>query len=189
METQEIACEDKPLVLEGKEKRAYEKVNPKIPLTERELDFLTILIEKNVSVEKAVYQAGYKHCSMNQRYNIGRKIIKKYEDTGPGGRILFRDVGFGELTVGRRVRHLGEKSKNDMVALRACELAMRAMGLLEREQEGAAGVQIVIQATGNSATQVNVTAPGPAPADPVSTVTVSYQHPADEPGKPVQITK
>ena len=85
-------------------KRTYEKVDPKIPLTDRELDFLSILIEKGISVEKAVFQAGYRQCSMNQRYNIGRKIIKKYESTGPGGRILFRDVGFGELTVSRRVR-------------------------------------------------------------------------------------
>ena len=189
METQEIAVQDKPLVLEGKEKRAYMTVNPKIPLTDMELGFIRILCEGKVKPEKAVFLAGYTHCAKHQRYEIAKKIIRKYEGTGPGGRILFRDVGFGELTVGRQVRSLGEKSKNDMVRLRACELAMRAMGLLDREQEGAAGVQIVIQATGGSPTQVNVGASGPAPAEPGSTVTVSYQHPAGEPGKPVQITK
>ena len=189
METQEIAVQDKPLVLEGKEKRAYMTVNPKIPLTDMELGFIRILCEGKVKPEKAVFLAGYTHCAKHQRYEIAKKIIRKYEGTGPGGRILFRDVGFGELTVGRQVRSLGEKSKNDMVRLRACELAMRAMGLLEREQEGAAGVQIVIQASGGSPTQVNVTTPGAAQPDLGATVQVSYQHPAGQPGKPIQITK
>ena len=172
-----------------KPKPSYQLVNFKVDFSERELKFLDLIFEGKTTPEKAVYTAGWRDCSQRHRYTIARQIIKKYEERAGGARNIFRDIGFGELTVAGHIYKLANKANSEQVKLRACELAAKALGMLSEEQEGAAGVQIVIQATGNSATQVNVTAPGPAPADPGSTVTVSYQHPAGEPGKPVQITK
>lgn len=179
-------------IIEEKPKRPYEQVNPKTPFTDKELAFLEIYCHKGGSIEKAVYKAGYTHCSLQQRYRIGKNIVKKYEMAGLGNAQTFRDVGFGELTIAQVIKKTGLKGKSEIANLRACELAMRGIGMLEKEQVGQVGVTVVIQAAPGSATQVNISEQPkqilPESNPPPAT---SYDGaPAYDPnGKPLKISK
>lgn len=169
-----------------KGKRSYELVKMDIPLTDKELRFLQILLEGEIKPEVAIFQAGYDKCSRGQRYLIAKKIIKKYEQQAQGAANILRDVGWGELTISQRLKRIGLKAKTPGAQLKACELGMRALGMLEQNDKQSEGVTIVIQGPG----QVNVNQGQPPVASPTNPDQPGYQHPQPTlPGKPITITK
>ena len=111
---------------------------------------------------------------------------KKLDKHGPDPSKVFRLVGLGEIAVARIVKKLAERSKSDVVRLRACELAAKVLRMIREDPQQHEGVTVVIQALEGSAQQVNLTPPGQPPQLQQS----SYQHPQPtRPGEPVVITR
>jgi hypothetical protein len=110
----------------------------------------------------------------------------KHERHGPEPSKVFRLVGLGEIAVARIVKRLAEKSKSDVVRLRACELACKVLRMIRDDSQQHEGVTVVFEALGGSAQQINVTPPrqGPPQEQP------AYNHPQPSvPGGTVQIIK
>jgi hypothetical protein len=105
---------------------------------------------------------------------------------GPDPAKVFRLVGLGEVAVARIVKKLAERSKSDVVKLRACELAAKVLRMIREDSQQHEGVTVVIQALEGSAQQINITPPSQAPPQGPAT----YNHPKPlRPGMPVQIIK
>ena len=81
---------------------------------------------------------------------------------GPEPAKVFRLVGFGEIAIARIVKRLAEKSKSDVVKIRACELAAKILRMIREDSQQHEGVTVIIAAA-EANTQVNVAAPGQCP--------------------------
>ena len=105
---------------------------------------------------------------------------------GPEPAKVFRLIGFGEIAVARIVKRLAEKSKSDVVKIRACELAAKILRMIREDSRQHEGVTVIIEAFKGSAQQINVTPPrqGPPQEQP------AYNHPQPlKAGMPVHIIK
>jgi DNA-binding Lrp family transcriptional regulator len=130
--------------------------NPSIKnqLTAKELKFLELFCLGEHTIESAMIEAGYGYLSKWALYKTARRIVQRYEQGGPDAREVLRKVGFGELTVAKGINRLGQRSKSEVVQLRAHELAARILGMLEIEERASQGVTVIIQGPG-AAVQVN----------------------------------
>ena len=110
---------------------------------------------------------------------------KKHEGSGPDPAKVCRAVGLGEIDVLKGVKTLAEKSKSDVVRLRAYELACKVLRMIREDTQQNEGVRIIIQALEGSQ-QVNITPPGQT----LLQEPASYNHPQpSSPGKPIQMVK
>jgi hypothetical protein len=107
----------------------------------------------------------------------------KHGRHGPEPAKVFRLVGLGEIAIARIVKKLAERSKSDVVKLRACELAAKVLRMIREDSQALQEVNIVLEGP-DARVQVNVQAPAPTPEPP------SYNHPTPAvPGQPITITK
>ena len=166
-----------------------DRVDCKAPLTVQEKLFLDLHLTEGKSIKDAMNQAGFiDDLPERTLYFRAKKIIQKYEVRAEDHRNIMRAVGAGEARVITHLWHLAQNSNSDGAKVQATTTLGKWLGMDKEQQQGGAGVTIIMQAS-QGPTQINVGAPGPiSPPEPGQAVTVSYQHPIGQPGKPIQIT-
>jgi hypothetical protein len=103
-------------------------------LTVKELKFLEIYLEGEVTQEKAMVLAGYKDYSESHLRFLASKIVKKYESgTGVGPKAL-RAVGFGELKIAMLLKTMAETAKSEIVRLEAVKFAANCLGMTKPDE-------------------------------------------------------
>jgi hypothetical protein len=164
-------------------------------LTAQELRFLDIYFNSprlkgkdKVTINSAMLSAGYGDFSMTTRYIIARKIVAKYERGAGGAAQVFRDIGFGPVSVARGIASHAENAKSEAVSLNALALAARCQGMTEQREQESTGIIININ-TGPSPGP----GPGPGEANPGRVQVVIPGQEKDQslapPRKPLQITR
>lgn len=159
-------------------------------LTAQELRFLDICFNSprlkgkdKVTINSAMLSAGYGDYSMPVRYRIARNIVKRYERGAGGGAQVFRDIGFGPVSVARGIASHAENAQSEAVALNALALAARCQGMTEPREQGSTGIIININ-TGPS--------PGPGEAKPAPARVVipgGEDQATAPPRRPLQISR
>jgi len=118
---------------------------PKIEQLEpQEQKFLEFYIFGNQTLEEAMNSAGYGHLHPKYIYVKARKIILKYERLAGDARQVFRDIGFGELSIAKGIKALAQTGKSEVVKLRAHELAAKCTKMTQEQIQINQGIQIVI---------------------------------------------
>jgi len=169
-----------------------EEVNKKTTLTIQEATFLDLHFIDRMTIKEAMVKAGYADMGERNLYFKAQKIIQKYEVRAEDHRHIMRAVGAGEARVITHLWHLAQKAGSDTAKVAATTTLGKWLGMDKDQQQGGTAVQIVLQAAQGSAQQINVGGPAPtlpAEAGQAQGVTVTFQHPGGEPGKPVQITR
>ena len=154
-------------------------ISLKDKLTLKELSFLEIYLVGGKTIDQSMILAGYDNVSQYWRYEVAKKIIRKYEAQAQDTRKIFQDIGFGQATIAQGIKDKALNAKSEMVSLNAYQLAARCTRMLEEPQASHQGVNIII----NCGTE-----PAGGPGAPARPVNVLVQG-SDLPVKPLQITK
>jgi hypothetical protein len=103
-------------------------------LTVKELKFLEIYLEGEVTQEKAMVLAGYKDYSESHLRFLASKIVKKYESGAGVGPKALRAVGFGELKIAKLLKTMAETAKSEIVRLEAVKFAANCLGMSKPDE-------------------------------------------------------
>lgn len=114
-------------------------------LTVKEVKFLENFISGEYTIEEAMLEAGYGNLSQRYLYQVAQKIIKKYEESAPDAKKVFRDIGFGELSVAKGIKKLAQKGKSEVVQLNAHALAAKCLQMTQETPQINVGFQVVIK--------------------------------------------
>lgn len=107
---------------------------------------------------------------------------EKIDVSGRDPANVCRAIGLSEFAVLRGVKKLADRSKSDVVRLRALELACKVLRMIREDSQQPGGITVVIQAL-EGPQQINIQAPAPTLPDP-------YHHPEPaNPDEPIVITK
>jgi hypothetical protein len=148
-------------------------------LTEKELKFIEIYFQGNISQTNALKSAGYDGYSETYLPILARKIILKHESQTQDARIIFRAMGAGEVAVVQGLLKLAQGSKSDMVRLNAWSMIAKCIGLTKEQLEGSGGITIIFESPDQPGQ------PAALPARPDEVQPVAYQRPV----KVLQITR
>lgn len=113
-------------------------------LTVKELNFLENFISGEMTIEEAMVLAGYGNLSQRYIYQIAQKTIRKFEQSAPDAKKIFRDIGFGELSVAKGIKRLALKGKSEVVQLNAYALAAKCLQITREQPDLTQGVNIII---------------------------------------------
>lgn len=119
--------------------------NIKDVLTAKELKFLENFISGDLTIEEAMVLAGYGNLSQRYIYQIAQKTIRKYENSGPEAKKVFRDIGFGELSVAKGIKRLAQDGKSEVVQLNAYALAAKCLQMTQEAPALQVGFQVVVR--------------------------------------------
>ena len=153
--------------------------NLKEKLTVKELKFLEIYFQGNITQVNALKSAGYEGYSEDYYSILARKIILKYESRAGDHRIIFRAMGAGEVAVVQGLLKLAQGSKSEMVRLNAWSMIAKCIGLTKEQVEGAGGITIIFDSPERPMQARELPSAGEEPEP------ITYQQPV----KVLQITK
>jgi hypothetical protein len=172
--------------------KTSEDIDKKGKLTVQELRFLNIYFNsprgkgKDIMTrDKAMVAAGYGDSCRSMRYAIARNIVKRYEQAAPDAAKIFRELGFGPVRTAMGIIDHAENSP-PTVSLNALKLAAQCQGMIDKQDNPTAGVNIIINTAAAPAL------PGttcPAPDGPVQIVIAGADPGTAPPRKPLQITR
>lgn len=114
-------------------------------LTVKELNFLEYFISGEYTIEEAMISAGYIGYHQKSLYRISRRIVEKYESAAPDAKKIFRDIGFGELSVAKGIKRLAQKGRSEVVQLNAHALAAKCLQMTQEAPLLNVGFQVVIK--------------------------------------------
>ncbi len=132
-------------MLEGDIVSKENKFNIKDVLTVKELIFLENFISGDYTIQEAMILAGYGNLSERWIYQIAQKTIRKYENSGQEAKKVFRDIGFGELSVAKGIKKLAQQGKSEVVQLNAYALAAKCLQMTQEAPVLQVGFQVVIK--------------------------------------------
>ncbi len=121
------------------------KTNLKERLKIKEIKFLEYFLSGELTIEEAMIAAGYGNLHPKYIHVVARKIIGKYENSAPEARKVFRDIGFGELSVAKGIKRLAQKGKSEVVQLNAYSLAAKCLQMTQEAPQLNVGFQVVIK--------------------------------------------
>ncbi len=147
-------------------------VDLKTDFTPQELDFLSLLLGENETVDNAMIKAGYGHLEKSLRYHTANRILEKHVQQAGDIKKLMRACGLGDVQVILKIKSLME-NPSATIRMRATELAAKILEMTKESIELNTGIQIVIKKDGQvveTAGQVQATKPQlslPAPGPKV----------------------
>ena len=87
----------------------------KAPMTDNELKFIELHLVEHMPIDEAMISAGYGHFHERTRYQIARRITQKYESRADDRRILFRELGAGEVAICQGLLNLARNARSEQV--------------------------------------------------------------------------
>jgi hypothetical protein len=149
----------------------------------KELKFLGYYLSGDYTQEEAMKLAGYEGYSKSGLYYIAGKICNKYEAQADDHRNIARAMGAGEILVFKTLLEL-MKSKSEKIKLDATVNLAKILGLTKEQLEGAGGVTIIFEGSGQPAALPGAPGlPPPPPGSPGQPAALPL------PAKPMMITK
>ncbi len=121
------------------------KFSIKSLLTVKEVKFLENFLSGELTIEEAMISAGYIGYHQKSLYRISRKIVEKYESAAPDAKKVFRDIGFGELSVAQGIKRLAQQGRSEVVQLNAYALAAKCLQMTQEAPALRVGFQVVIK--------------------------------------------
>lgn len=121
------------------------KTNLKERLKIKEIKFLEYFISGNYTINEAMILAGYGNLNPRYIYTLASKILRKYEEAAPDAKKIFRDIGFGELSVAKGIKRLAQHGKSEVVQLNAHALAAKCLQMTQEAPAINVGFQVVIK--------------------------------------------
>ncbi len=107
------------------------------------------LIEK-VTIDQAMISAGYERFSQQWRNVLARRIIVKYESRASDRRILFREMGAGEVAICQGLLDLAQNGRSEQVRRAAWADLASCMGLKSEQIESFQGVTLNVYSQGEA---------------------------------------
>ena len=118
-------------------------------LTERELRFISYRFMGECTVLDAMKSAGYIGYSDEYLYRLARNLVQRYESQAQDHRIIARALGAGEVAIIQGIYDLARTAKSEMTQLNAwCQLS-KILGLTKEQLDGAGGITIIFEASGD----------------------------------------
>lgn len=114
----------------------------KVALTPHELKFIENYLVGDMTIDNSMISAGYGALQQHTRYNVARRIIKKYEARAEDRRNLFREVGAGEVAIARGLLDLAQNARSEQVRRAAWADLASCMGLKSEQIESFQGVTL-----------------------------------------------
>lgn len=121
----------------------------KSKMTVKELKFLEIYFQGNISQEKAMDLAGYQDYNQDYKGILARKIIRKHETQAGDHRIIARALGAGEVFVISGLMELAKNGKSEIVKRAALGDLAKILGLTKEQLETAGGIKIIFEVNGD----------------------------------------
>ncbi|MGP8049877.1 MAG: hypothetical protein ACLPYB_04630 [Desulfobaccales bacterium] len=140
----------------------------KSPLTDRELKFIELHLIQKLGKDDAMIQAGYGRFGQVWRCTLGSRILIKYESRASDRRILFREMGAGEVAICQGLLDLAQGARSEQVRRAAWADLASCMGLKSEQIESFQGVTLNVYSQGEAerlgiVTKKEVGGPPPGP--------------------------
>lgn len=114
----------------------------KSPLNASELKFIELHLVEKVGKDEAMISAGYGRYGQRWRFIIGSRIIQKYESRASDRRILFREMGAGEVAICQGLLNLARNARSEQVQRAAWADLASCLGLKAEQIESFQGVTL-----------------------------------------------
>jgi hypothetical protein len=137
----------------------------KAPLTDKELEFIQLHLIHNVSMDQAMISIGYGRFSPQWRNILARRILIKYETRAQDRRILFRELGAGEVEICQGLLDLARNARSEAVRRAAWADLASCLGLKAEQIESFQGVSLNVISV-SDARKLGYDVPGDKPGEP-----------------------
>lgn len=141
-------------------------VNLKADFTPNELDFLSLVLSSEETIENAMNKAGYGHLEKWNKYYTANRILQKHVEQAGDIKKLMRSCGLGEIHVILKIKQLMDDPSKTIQA-RGVELAAKILEMTKESIDLNTGIQIVFKTADGKvvrptpAGQVQPAKPGP----------------------------
>ena len=162
---------------------ATDRIDCKSALTLQEQIFLDLHLIEKKSIKDAMIQSGYNDLPERTIYFRAKKILQKYEAKTEDHRSIMRAIGAGEVAVISKMWEEVQTSQSAVARVQALTTLGKWLGLAKEVLEGAGGVTIIFEGSGQPAALPGAPPPFPTGGDPRPATAL----PA--PTKPMMITK
>ncbi len=122
----------------------------KQPLTNQELKFIENHLIHHMTIDQSMISAGYGSFQERTRYNIARRIMQKHESRASDRRILFREMGAGEIAICQGLLDLAQNARSEQVRRAAWADLASCMGLKAEQIESFQGVTLNVYSQGEA---------------------------------------
>ena len=119
-------------------------VDLKAEFTPNELDFLSLVLTGENTVENAMIKAGYGHLEKWNRYYTANRILQKHVEQAGDIKKVMRSCGVGEVQVALKIKTLMD-DPSPTIQARGAELAAKILEMTKESIDLAQGIQIVIR--------------------------------------------
>ncbi len=137
----------------------------KAALTASELKFVELHLVQRLGKDEAMISAGYGRYGQEWRCRIGSRIILKYESRASDRRILFREMGAGEVAICRGLLNLAQNARSEQVQRAAWADLASCMGLKQEQIESFQGVTLNVYSR-DEAKRLGIEVEGEATSQP-----------------------